>query len=124
MPTRKPTVTSLAALSPDRQAVVRLVAAGLTNQEIAAWRGVSEQAVKNLLGEVFRETGVTNRVELAIWTARSRLTEILHEIVFRPSAETVAEHVHSDPCVRLEAAVYATRRVLRIPRSEEEDADA
>lgn len=57
--TRRPT---------DREAqVIRRVAEGLTNQEIAREMGTTEHVIKNYLRVVYDKLGVWNRLELALW---------------------------------------------------------
>ena len=52
-------------------AVVRCVADGLTNKEVAAELGVSPHTIKNYLFRIFDKVGVSSRVEL-IYYAMSR----------------------------------------------------
>lgn len=48
-----------------RQAdVVRLVAQGMTNRDVAAHLGLSEHTIRNYLFEIFNRIGVSTRVEL------------------------------------------------------------
>jgi DNA-binding NarL/FixJ family response regulator len=54
--------------------IASLVAGGLSNKEIAARLGRSEETVKHHLTKVFEKTGVTSRVELALLAERRRLT--------------------------------------------------
>ncbi|MDE3168680.1 MAG: response regulator transcription factor [Acidobacteriota bacterium] len=51
-------------LSKRQKQVVRLVAEGLTNRDIAAQLRLSEHTVRNYLFEIFNRTGVSTRVEL------------------------------------------------------------
>jgi len=44
--------------------VVRLVAQGMTNRDVAAQLGLSEHTVRNYLFEIFNRVGVSTRVEL------------------------------------------------------------
>jgi DNA-binding NarL/FixJ family response regulator len=62
----------LAALPAQEQAVLRLVAQGAPNAEIAARLHLSESTVKSYLSSSFDRLGVRNRVEAALfaWTAR------------------------------------------------------
>jgi len=57
-----------AALSPREREVVRLVAAGSTNQQIAEQLGVGSETVKTLLARTFVKLGVRRRAE-AVSTA-------------------------------------------------------
>jgi DNA-binding CsgD family transcriptional regulator len=54
-------------LSPREQAVVRLVAAGLRNKEIAAQLGITEKTVKFHLTHVFEKIGAESRIEVVLW---------------------------------------------------------
>jgi DNA-binding CsgD family transcriptional regulator len=54
----------LAGLTERQRAIVRLVAAGRLNKQIAARLGIAEQTVKNHLKEIFRRTGAHNRAHL------------------------------------------------------------
>ena len=54
-------------LSTREREVLQLVAKGLTNQRIAARLGISEKTVKTHLTSVFREIGVAQRTEAALW---------------------------------------------------------
>lgn len=59
-------------LSPREVDVVRLVARGLANKQIARNLGISERTVKVHLGNVFRRIGVADRTSAALW-AREHL---------------------------------------------------
>lgn len=48
----------------DERDLVRVVALGLSNKEIAARRGVSETAIKKRLSVLMRRVGASNRPEL------------------------------------------------------------
>ena len=60
-----------AALSPREREVLRLVADGATNREIAAALGVGDETVKTLLARTFAKLGVRRRAE-AVSAAYSR----------------------------------------------------
>src|SRR5215472_3025281 len=47
--------------------IIELVAQGLKNREIADEIGLSRNVVRNYVGQIYREVGVRNRVELILW---------------------------------------------------------
>ena len=47
--------------------IIRLVASGLKNRDIANHLGTSEHVVKNDLRVIYDKLGFWNRVELALW---------------------------------------------------------
>ena len=59
------------ALSPREEDVLRHVALGLRNAEIAERLSISEETVKTHLNRIFRKLGVRDRVELALHAARA-----------------------------------------------------
>lgn len=59
------------ALSPREREVLRLVASGATNREIASTLDVGDETVKTLLARTFAKLGVRRRAE-AVSTAHSR----------------------------------------------------
>ena len=54
-------------LSPREEEVLRLVAAGLANKQIARRLGISERTVKAHLTNVFQALGVSDRTQAALW---------------------------------------------------------
>jgi DNA-binding NarL/FixJ family response regulator len=62
------------ALSAREQEVLRLVAQGLANKQIARRLGISERTVKAHLTNVFSALGVSDRTQAALW-AREHLPE-------------------------------------------------
>jgi DNA-binding NarL/FixJ family response regulator len=60
-----------ALLTEREMAVVRCVADGLTNREVAAELGLSPHTVKNCLFRIFDKVGVSSRIEL-IYYAMNR----------------------------------------------------
>lgn len=60
-------LTSSVRLSPQQVRIVQLVVEGRTNSEIAVAIGMPEHAIKNYLRVIYNETGMGNRVELALW---------------------------------------------------------
>lgn len=57
-------------LTPREQQIVRLIADGCSNAEIAERLKVRVQTVKNRLCEIYQKTGARNRVGLALLTIR------------------------------------------------------
>lgn len=59
-------------LSAREEEVLRLVADGLANKQVATALGITERTVKAHLGSVFRQIGVADRTSAALW-ARDHL---------------------------------------------------
>lgn len=59
-------------LTKREEAIVSLVAEGLTNREISRELNLSEHTVKNYLFRVFDKLGVSNRSELIVYTLSQR----------------------------------------------------
>ena len=57
-------------LTPREEDVLRYVAIGLRNAEVAEKLSISEETVKTHLNRIFRKLGVRDRVELALQAAR------------------------------------------------------
>jgi len=74
--------------------VIRLVAQGLTNREIAQAVGNTEHVVKNCLRVIYDKLGLWNRVELALWyEARAcrmatESTTMAESVTVPPAADT------------------------------------
>ena len=60
-------------LTPRERDLVRAVAAGRTNREIANELNLGEQAVKNVLSVVYQKCHVRNRLELALFAIANGL---------------------------------------------------
>ncbi|MFS0794286.1 response regulator [Microbacterium sp. 1P10AE] len=67
------TAESGTGLSAREEEVLRLVAGGLANKQVATALGISERTVKAHLGSIFRQLGVADRTSAALW-ARDNLT--------------------------------------------------
>ena len=61
-------------MSDREQEVLRLVASGLANKQIARQLGIAERTVKAHLTNIFQRIGVTDRTQAALW-ARDHLDE-------------------------------------------------
>ncbi len=53
--------------------IVALIAQGLKNKAIATQLGTKEQVIKNYLRVIYDKTGVSDRLELAIFTLHHRV---------------------------------------------------
>jgi len=62
---------SLRMLTKREEDVVRLLAEGLQNREIARQLGLSEHTVKNYMFHIFEKLGVSSRVELVLYAVSS-----------------------------------------------------
>jgi DNA-binding NarL/FixJ family response regulator len=58
--------------------VLRLVASGLANKQIARRLSISEKTVKGHLTHVFQAIGVTDRTQAALWAERNGLSGEAH----------------------------------------------
>jgi DNA-binding NarL/FixJ family response regulator len=68
--------------------IVALITQGSKNKEIATKLGTTEQVVKNQLGSIYDKTGVSDRLELALFT-------IHHQALARAAAAVGEEIVRS-----------------------------
>lgn len=55
--------------------IVRMVAAGAQNQEIATQLGTTKGVIKNELCEIYDQLGFSRRVELALWFTKKEFDE-------------------------------------------------
>lgn len=62
-------------LTPREFDVVRLVATGMSNQQIADALGITERTVRQHMFNVMQKLDVDNRVKVALWTLRNGVVE-------------------------------------------------
>jgi DNA-binding NarL/FixJ family response regulator len=60
-------------LTPKELKIVALIVQGFKNKEIASLLGTTEQVVKNYLRNVYDKIGVSDRLELALFTIHHRI---------------------------------------------------
>jgi len=60
-------------LTPKEMKIVALIIQGCKNKEIAMRLGTTEQVIKNYLRSVYDKTGVSDRLELALFTIHHRM---------------------------------------------------
>jgi DNA-binding NarL/FixJ family response regulator len=65
--------TGQTELTPRETQVLRLVAAGKTNQEVGLELNISDKTVEKHLEGIFGKLGVNSRVEAAVWAVRTGL---------------------------------------------------
>ena len=60
--------------------LIRLIAQGLRNKEIARFQGVSESTVKNQLDHIYTKLHIHSRVELVMYAVRNGLLEVKEKV--------------------------------------------
>jgi DNA-binding NarL/FixJ family response regulator len=60
-------------LTPKERQIVALIVQGCKNKEIASQLGTKEQVIKNYLRSIYDKTGVSDRLELALFTIHHRV---------------------------------------------------
>ncbi|WP_133645242.1 response regulator transcription factor [Paraburkholderia flava] len=63
-------------LTPRQREVLRLLAEGKSNKQICRVLNVAEGTIKNHLYALFRQIGVSNRTEAALWLSRQVASEV------------------------------------------------
>src|SRR5579872_192406 len=99
-------------LSKREQDVVRCVAEGLSNREIANRLGLTEHTVKNYLFRIFDKLGVSSRVEVVLYAFRFR-----KDLVGSPAPEGTP--VKTAPYVAPRAAVKTNVTPMTVRRTQE-----
>ncbi len=75
-------------LTPKEMRIVALIVQGCKNREIASRLKTTEQVIKNYLRSIYDKTGVSDRLELALFT--------LHHRVLKEAAHVVGEHIDAE----------------------------
>jgi DNA-binding NarL/FixJ family response regulator len=88
-------------LTPKEMRVVALIAQGYKNREIAIRLNTSEQVIKNYLRSIYDKTGVSDRLELALFT-------IHHRVLALAAAETFSKLEAEEQKAVPSAVAYAT----------------
>ena len=79
-------------LTPKEMRIVALIVQGCKNREIAQRLKTTEQVIKNYLRSIYDKTGVSDRLELALFTLHHRvLAEAAADVGSRIEAEEIAE---------------------------------
>jgi DNA-binding NarL/FixJ family response regulator len=77
-------------LTPKELRIVSLIVQGCKNKEIAIRLGTTEQVVKNYLRSIYDKTGVSDRLELALFT--------IHHRMLAEAAEAMANEILLQAC--------------------------
>ncbi|MHB1020884.1 MAG: response regulator transcription factor [Acidobacteriaceae bacterium] len=73
-------------LTPREMQIVALIVQGCKNKEIATRLSVTEQVVKNYLRSIYDKSGVSDRLELALFT--------IHHRILADAANKAGNHLH------------------------------
>jgi len=71
--TLMPTRSAISDLSERETEIIRLIARGLSNKEIASQLSVSEKTIKNHISRIFAKLGITARTQAAIHAMKAGL---------------------------------------------------
>jgi DNA-binding NarL/FixJ family response regulator len=83
-------------LTPKEMRIVALIVQGCKNREIAIRLKTTEQVIKNYLRSIYDKTGVSDRLELALFTLHHRvLAEAAADVGSRIEAEELADSANT-----------------------------
>lgn len=111
-PTRAADVSGESMLSKREQDVVRCVAEGLSNREIAGRLGLTEHTVKNYLFRIFDKLGVSSRVEVVLYAFRFRKDLVRTPVPDGPAGQCSAAFAAA--AVPAKALSVAVKRPLQV----------
>jgi len=94
-------------LTPKEMRIVALIVQGCKNREIATRLKTTEQVIKNYLRSIYDKTGVSDRLELALFT--------LHHRVLAQAAADVGNRIEAEELA--DSAGQSTGRVQSIVRT-------
>ena len=92
-------------LTPKEMRIVALIVQGCKNREIALRLKTTEQVIKNYLRSIYDKTGVSDRLELALFT--------LHHRVLAEAAAAVGSHIEAEE----QSAGHVSSKVQSIART-------
>jgi DNA-binding NarL/FixJ family response regulator len=88
-------------LTPKEMRIVALIVQGCKNREIATRLKTTEQVIKNYLRSIYDKTGVSDRLELALFTLHHRvLAEAAADVGSRIDAEELAVTANASEMAR------------------------
>jgi DNA-binding NarL/FixJ family response regulator len=96
-------------LTPKEMRIVALIVQGCKNREIATRLKTTEQVIKNYLRSIYDKTGVSDRLELALFT--------LHHRVLAEAAAVVGGHIEAEEQADSAAAATQPSKVQSITRT-------
>jgi len=96
-------------LTPKEMRIVALIVQGCKNREIATRLKTTEQVIKNYLRSIYDKTGVSDRLELALFT--------LHHRVLAEAAAVVGGHIEAEEQADSAAAATQPSKVQSIART-------
>jgi DNA-binding NarL/FixJ family response regulator len=96
-------------LTPKEMRIVALIVQGCKNREIATRLKTTEQVIKNYLRSIYDKTGVSDRLELALFT--------LHHRVLAEAAAVVGGHIEAEEQAGNSVAKAANGKLHAMPRT-------
>jgi DNA-binding CsgD family transcriptional regulator len=66
-------------LEPHHKEIIRMVAAGMTNKEIATITKFADSSIETVRGKLIRYAGVRNSPQLVAWAYESGILKLQHE---------------------------------------------
>ena len=96
-------------LTPKEMRIVALIVQGCKNREIATRLKTTEQVIKNYLRSIYDKTGVSDRLELALFT--------LHHRVLAEAAAVVNSHIEAEELADATAATQPATKFQSMTRT-------